>query len=78
MAVIDRAGQRYAAGVGDAVAPILGWFREAVADDFWEWFRENPERRILKVRKWVFHFTVRVRHLEGLFEILFGPPRYRP
>jgi len=77
MAVLDRrAGaaveNRIDFDAGPFLDPILGIVRE----EMWDWFHENEDDVLLRVRKWFFSVSVRVHHLEPLFEMLFGPSPY--
>lgn len=39
---------------------------------FWAWFEMNQDRRLTTLHFWFIRRTVKVRDLEGVFEILFG------
>lgn len=52
---------------------LIDIFQELLREEAWEWFEENRDDELLRVRKWFFSFSVRVRDLRPLFEILFGP-----
>lgn len=77
MAVIDSAGNGLAStqGIGTTLAPYLAWIRQSIADDIWEWYRGHEGDAVVKIEKWIFHYTVRVHHLHGLFVLLFGEPQ---
>jgi len=47
--------------------------REIVARLFWVWYFQNLERKITTVKVWFFQKTFRVKDLEGVFILLFGP-----
>ena len=77
MAVIHECGDRRVGaseyGIADEVfLPLLEWLRQSIADDLWRWFDGHRDDKVVTIRKWIFNFTIRVRHLEGLFVILFG------
>ena len=40
--------------------------------DGWTWFHANKREKLFKIRKGWFRLTVRVKHLEPVFEELFG------
>ena len=46
--------------------------RALVAKEFWKWFVTHSNDRI-KVKVWIFRPSVKVRELEPLFLMLFGP-----
>lgn len=39
----------------------------------WRFFHREYDRDLLRVKKWGISFTLEVRHLKPLFELLFGP-----
>lgn len=74
MSVLDQRARSHAAARADInldafLDPVL----DIVRREMWEWFEENRDMQLLRVRKWFFSFSVRVHHLRPLFEILFGP-----
>lgn len=40
---------------------------------FWNWYAEHREDRIVKLNVFIFSVTVKVKHLDPLFSMLFGP-----
>jgi len=77
VAVIDRVELGVSAG-SYGVSPaamerLLFWVRQAIADEFWAWFDLHKDDELLTVRKWIFSFTLRVRHCEPVLEALLGP-----
>lgn len=75
MAVIDKAGVNLVDtyGLGSGFGDVVSWIRKSIADDLWRFYEENPDRAVVTLNKWFFSFTVRVKHLEPLFELLLGP-----
>lgn len=55
-------------GVYDDGDPI----RDTIAYIFWTWYEGHLDDEIVKLKAFIFNVTVRVHHLEALFEILFG------
>ena len=58
---------------GNLLDQIVEAARKAIGDDMWRWFRENQNVSILKVKKWIFSWTFKVKDVRFLFELLFGP-----
>jgi hypothetical protein len=56
------------------IKPILAIINKVV----WQWYRSNGndmEKAIFTIKKWGFiSFTVRMKHLEDIFNFVFGPP----
>jgi hypothetical protein len=53
---------------------------ESVAKDtinrlFWTWFQYNLDREIT-IKKWVINIKFKVKDLEVVFKMLFGPPPF--
>lgn len=74
MAVIHECGHQMSEsdfGIGDAFGTLRGLLLDSIAEDMWKWFESHKQDVILK--KW--WFTIRVRHLRKLFEILFDNPK---
>lgn len=49
--------------------------QEEIAREMWEWFEANRGTEVTTIKKWWFSFTVKVKHLQPLFVILFGEPK---
>lgn len=47
--------------------------RAVIGLGFWGWYEIHQDDKVVKLKFLFFNVTVRVHHLEGLFEILFGP-----
>ena len=58
---------------GNLLDQIVEAARKAIGDDMWRWFRENQDVAVLKLNKWIFSWTLRVKDTRFLFELLFGP-----
>jgi len=58
---------------GDLLDQIVEAARSAIADDMWRWYNENKNVSILKIKKWIFSWTLKVKDTRFLFELLFGP-----
>jgi hypothetical protein len=58
---------------GTLLEQIVEAARKAIADDMWRWFRENQNVSIFTVKKWIFSWTIKVKDVRFLFELLFGP-----
>ena len=73
---IDAAG--FSPEVGDFFKGLLAVARQEWSDDAWELFDECKDMKILRVDKWIFHFTFKVRHIEAFVKLLVGPRPYIP
>lgn len=50
------------------------WFKDVVANIFWNWYAENKETLVTTISVWVFKKKIFVKDLHSLFVILFGEP----
>jgi hypothetical protein len=58
---------------GLAHASDVNWIKDTIASAFWTWYAVHKEDKLVRFKKLLFlSFTVRVRHLEPVFELLFG------
>lgn len=57
---------------GEFLESIFEWVKGEIKDDAWRWFHENRDRKLFSLKKWFFSFTIRVKHCEVLFKLLFG------
>lgn len=58
--------------LGDAWQGVVDVVREQFADDIWRWFHAHAEDKVITINKWFLSYTVRVKHLRELFEVLAG------
>ena len=76
MAIINSCGRTnsvdFKTDFGDGFSAIRDWLRQQISIDMWKWFQGNREMEVVVLKKWVLNFTVRVKHLEPLFVVLFG------
>lgn len=52
---------------------ITDEIRKIIAKQFWGWLLQHWEDKLVTVKILIFNKTVRVRDLESLFVLLFGP-----
>ena len=57
---------------GEFMESIFDWVKNEIKDDAWKWFHENQDKKLFSLKKWFFRFTIRVKHCELLFKLLFG------
>lgn len=52
---------------------LRDFVRETISRLFWEWYQKNKEDKLVTVGWWIFHKTIKLKDLHGVFELLFGP-----